>query len=61
MLEEAVAEHPSHAALRVFLSLALRSAGREREAFQALGALVVDEVDLCGYDRATAFYLAHLD
>jgi len=61
VLESAVLEYPNHVGLRVFHALALRSAGREREAFQALGSLVVDELDLQGHDRAAAFYLEHLD
>jgi hypothetical protein len=35
-------------------------AGREREAFQALGRLVVDELELQGHDRAAAFSLDQL-
>lgn len=61
VLEGACAEYPAHAGLRMFHALALRSAGREREAFQALGRLVVDELDLQGHDRAAGFYLEHLD
>jgi tetratricopeptide (TPR) repeat protein len=61
VLEEAVAAYPEHAGLRVFHALALRSAGREREAFRALGTLVIEEVDLRGADRAAALALAHLD
>lgn len=61
VLAAAVDEYPSHNALRLFHALALRSAGREREAFRALGRLALDELDLEGYDRAAAFYLDHLD
>lgn len=61
VLEGAVLEYPAHVGLRVFHALALRSAGREREAFQALGRLVVDELDLQGYGRAAALSLDHLD
>lgn len=61
VLEEAVAEYPEHAGLRVFHALALRSAGREREAFRTLGLLVLDEVDLRGADHAAARALQHLD
>lgn len=61
VLRGAVAAYPEHAALRFFLALALRSAGREREAFATMGAIVRDEADLDGYDRAVAYYLQHLD
>lgn len=61
VLEGAVAAYPEHAELRLFHALALRSAGREREAFRALGLLVLDEVDLRGADRAAALALQHLD
>ena len=59
VLRGAVEEYPDHAGLRFFLALALWSAGEEREAFRALGALVLDEADLRGYDRAAAWYLEH--
>lgn len=61
VLEGAVTEYPDRAELRVFLALALRSGGREAEAFVLLGRLVVDEADLHGYDRAASYYLDHLD
>ena len=44
MLEAAVAEYPERAELRLFLALALRSGGREPEAFRMLGQLVVRRV-----------------
>ena len=61
VLEAAVAEYPERAELRLFLALALRSDGREPEAFRILGRLVVDGSDLHGYDRAARYYLDHLD
>ena len=61
VLEEAVAEYPDRAELRLFLALALRSAGRERDAFRQLGELVVDRVELHGYERAATYYLDNLD
>lgn len=61
VLARGLDEYPDHAGLRLFHALALRSAGREREAFRALGAIVLDEADLQGYDRAASFYLEHLD
>jgi tetratricopeptide (TPR) repeat protein len=61
VLAGAAADYPDHAGLRFFLALALRSAGRERDAFRTLGRIVLDEADLRGYDRAAAFYLEHLD
>lgn len=61
ILEQGLTEYPDHAGMRLFHALALRSAGREREAFAALGRLVLDEADLQGYERAAAFYLGQLD
>jgi tetratricopeptide (TPR) repeat protein len=61
VLEEAVAAYPERAELRLFQALALRSAGREQDAFRALGRLVLDEVDLRGADRMAALALEHLD
>lgn len=60
-LRAAAEEYPEHGGLRFFLALALWSGGRERDAFRALGALVLDEADLGGYDRAAARYLDELD
>jgi hypothetical protein len=56
-----VAEYSDRAELRLFLALALRSGGREQNAFRLLGRLVLDEADLHGYDRAARYYLDHLD
>lgn len=61
VLEEACATYPDHAELRFFRALALRSGGREREAFEALGRLVLDEADLRGANRAALRALEHLD
>ena len=61
VLEVAVAEYPDRAELRLFLALALRSAGRERDGFRLLGELVVAGSELHGYERAAAYYLDHLD
>ncbi len=61
VLEEAVAEYPDLAELRLFLALALRSGGREPEAFRLLGRLAAEAADLHGYDRAAAYYLDNLD
>jgi tetratricopeptide (TPR) repeat protein len=61
VLSGAVVECPGDAALRVFLALALRSAGEERDAFRALGSIVLAEADLGGYEAAVAYYLDHLD
>ncbi|MGL6278381.1 MAG: tetratricopeptide repeat protein [Gaiella sp.] len=61
VLAEAVEDYPEHAGLRFFHALALRSGGREREAFRALGRVVLDEADLRGSDRAAALALEHLD
>lgn len=61
VLEAAVAEYPDRDELRLFLALALRSGGRERDAFRLLGGLVVDRAALHGYERAAAYYLDHLD
>ena len=61
VLRDAVSEYPDYAALRFFLALALRSAGHEREALATMGAIVRDEADLDGYDRAVATYLKDLE
>jgi tetratricopeptide (TPR) repeat protein len=61
VLSEASAEYPDDDALRVFLALALWSGGREREAFELLGKVVVDTADLRGYRRAASFYLDHIE
>lgn len=61
VLEAAVAEYPGRDELRLFLALALRSGGRERDAFRLLGELVVDRAELHGYERAARYYLGHLD
>jgi tetratricopeptide (TPR) repeat protein len=61
VLERAVSEYPDRAELRFFLALALRSGGREPEAFDLLGRLVVEAADLHGYDGAARYYLDHLD
>lgn len=61
VLARATEEYPASAALPLFHALALRSAGREREAFALLGSLVVEHADLDGYARAATFYLEHLD
>lgn len=61
VLDEGCDEHPEHAGLRFFRALALRSGGRERDAFTALGRLVLDEADLRGADRAAHRALEHLD
>ena len=60
-LEAAVAAYPDLAELRLFLALALRSAGREPEAFRLLGELVVAHANLHGYERAATLYLAEVD
>ena len=61
LLETGVAEYPDRSELRLFLALALRSGGRERDAFRQLGELVGARVELHGYERAAAYYLGHLD
>ena len=61
VLTEANAEYPDDAALRVFLALALWSGGRERDAFELLGKVVVDTADLHGYGRAAAYYFDHIE
>ena len=61
LLESAVGEYPDRAELRLFLALALRSGGREQDAFRLLGELVVSRIELHGYERAAAYYLDHLD
>lgn len=60
VLSEATVEYPDDA-LRVFLALALWSGGREREAFELLGKVVVDTADLRGYRRAASYYFAHIE
>ena len=61
LLRDATAEYPDDDALRVFLSLALWSGGRERDAFSLMGKVAVESADLRGYGRAAAFYLDHVD
>jgi tetratricopeptide (TPR) repeat protein len=61
VLSGAVEDYPEHAGLRFFLALAQWSGGRERDGFRTLGAIVLDEADLRGYNRAAAFYLDELD
>ncbi|MCY7302039.1 MAG: tetratricopeptide repeat protein [Thermoleophilia bacterium] len=61
VLSKATAEYPDDDALRVFLALALWSGGREREAFELLGKVVVDTVDLHGYRRAASTYFDHIE
>lgn len=61
VLAAACTEHPQHVGVRFFHALALRSAGREREAFRALGAIVLDETDLRGVERVAQRALEHLD
>jgi tetratricopeptide (TPR) repeat protein len=59
-LEAAVAEYPERAELGLFLALALRSAGREPQAFRLLGELVVANAELHGYERAASLYLSEV-
>ena len=61
VLGDAVAEYPDHGGLRFFLALARWSAGEERDAMRAMGALALDEADLRGYRRAAELYLSELD
>ena len=61
ILRDAAAEYPDDQALQVFLSLALWSGGREREAMQALGHVTVETADLRGYGRAARMYFEQLD
>ncbi|MEO5634217.1 tetratricopeptide repeat protein [Gaiella sp.] len=61
VLRKATAEYPDDDALRVFLTLALWSGGREREAFELLGKVVVDNADLRGYRRAASTYFDHIE
>ena len=61
LLRGAVDEYPGDAALQVFLSLALWSGGREREAMQALALVTLETADLDGYGRAARFYFDQLD
>lgn len=60
LLQRATAEYEDDDALRVFLALALWSGGREREAFELMGKVVVDTADLRGYRREASFYLDHV-
>ena len=59
-LQTAVAEYPDRAELGLFLALALRSAGREPQAFRLLGELVVAHAELHGYERAASLYLGEV-
>ncbi len=61
VLSGATAEYPDDDALRVFLTLALWSGGREREAFELLGKVVIDTADLRGYRRAASTYFDHIE
>jgi tetratricopeptide (TPR) repeat protein len=61
LLRGAADEYPADHALAVFLSLALWSGGREREAMQTLGRVTLESADLRGYGRAAALYLEQLD
>ena len=61
LLRGGVDEYPDDHALAVFLSLALWSGGREREAMQALGRVTLESADLRGYGRAAALYFEQLD
>jgi tetratricopeptide (TPR) repeat protein len=61
LLRDATDEYPDDDALAVFLSLALWSGGREREAMQALGRVTLESTDLRGYGRAAALYFEQLD
>ena len=61
LLGSAVDEYPEDAALQVFLSLALWSGGREREAMQALARVTLENADLHGYGRAARLYFDRLD
>ena len=61
LLGSAVDEYPEDAALQVFLSLALWSGGREREAMQALARVTLENADLQGYGRAARLYFDRLD
>jgi tetratricopeptide (TPR) repeat protein len=61
LLRGAADEYPDDDALAVFLSLALWSGGREREAMQALGRVTLESTDLRGYGRAAALYFEQLD
>jgi tetratricopeptide (TPR) repeat protein len=61
LLHGAVDEYPDDQALAVFLSLALWSGGREREAMQALGRVTLESADLRGTARAAARYFEQLD
>ena len=63
VLDDAVARFPEHAALRVFLSYALWSSGRQADAMRALvGALYVGQPrpELQRYERAIRGYAAEL-
>ena len=61
LLRDAAAEYPDDQALQVFLSLALWSGGREREAMQALGRVTIETADLRGYGRAARRSFDQLD
>jgi len=61
VLSEATVEYPDDDALRVFLALALWSGGREREAFELVGKVVIDTADLRGYRRAASYSFDHID
>jgi len=61
LLGSALDEYPEDAALQVFLSLALWSGGREREAMQALARVTLENADLQGYGRAARLYFDRLD
>jgi len=61
LLQGAADDYPEDAALAVFLSLALWSGGREREAMRALGRVTVESADLRGYGPAAGRAFEQLD
>ena len=62
-LRQADDQFPGHASVKVFLALALTSAGRCPEAVQILVTLALDHIDrgeLQHYQRALRYYAAAL-
>jgi hypothetical protein len=61
MLEKAVQEYPDRSSLKLFLALALESAGREHDALMTLFELAIAHVDTADMKRYARSIRAYAD